>query len=261
MSQAAFVLRIAPSGIDKVDEAISTNQLIIGWADAEGLLNLNLTWEQFREIIRTQYHADEANLRRAGAAAGHMWRFIRDMKPGDLIVVPHWANFLVAEVTGPAIYDVSKVADDSAYRRPVRWLTNKNGITRRLARSALQSRMKTQGSSADATDLIPHIRECLQLVAEERAPTFATDLQARLIRETLDELRSGRINDLEFEKLIEVTLRNLGADNVQIVPRSKDKGADLIASGLPAPSSSAWPFRRSIGDRTRPLAEQLCSNL
>jgi hypothetical protein len=52
MNQQAFVLRIAPGGIDKVPEALTTNQIIIGWAEAEGLLDTNLTWEQFREIIR-----------------------------------------------------------------------------------------------------------------------------------------------------------------------------------------------------------------
>jgi hypothetical protein len=40
--QQAFILRIAPSEIDHVAEALEQNQLIIGWADAEGLLDPNL---------------------------------------------------------------------------------------------------------------------------------------------------------------------------------------------------------------------------
>jgi predicted Mrr-cat superfamily restriction endonuclease len=81
---------------------LTANQVIIGWAQAEGLLNDSLSREQFREILRKQYYSDETNNRRAGAAAGHMWRFIREMKPQDRIVVPRGPDFYVAEVIGPA---------------------------------------------------------------------------------------------------------------------------------------------------------------
>jgi predicted Mrr-cat superfamily restriction endonuclease len=124
MDQAAFVLRIAPGGKDKVPEALSADEIIIGWAQAGGLLDPTLKWEEFRETIRRAYYSEELTLRKAGAAAGHMWRFIRDMKTGDFVVVPYGADFFVAEITGPATFDTSKVDDDSAYRRPVKWLND-----------------------------------------------------------------------------------------------------------------------------------------
>ncbi len=46
-----------------------------------------------------------------------MWRFIRDMQVGDLVVVLYGPSFYVAEVTGPPIYIKSKVDDDTAFRR------------------------------------------------------------------------------------------------------------------------------------------------
>ncbi|OGW16479.1 MAG: hypothetical protein A3G93_15080 [Nitrospinae bacterium RIFCSPLOWO2_12_FULL_45_22] len=211
-------------------EALRADQIIIGWAEAEGLLNPNLDWEPFREIVRDAYYSDEPTLRKAGAAAGHMWRFIRDMKPGDLVVVLYGADFFVSEIAGPATYNSAKVDEDSAYRRPVRWLNGKKPIPRQLARSALLSRMKTQGTSADATDLLDEIKECLNLAAHGEAPTFEKDLQSRLVREVLAELRSGRIESFGFERLIQTVLRNLGAKEVRIVPRSEDKGADLLAT-------------------------------
>jgi restriction endonuclease Mrr len=230
MTKAAYVLRIAPSGIDRVAEALASDQVIIGWAEAEGLLDEALPWERFREIIRGKYYKDETNLRRAGAAGGHMWKFIRDMKPGDLIVVPHWSQFYVAEVVGLPQYDKSKVAEDTAYRRAVRWLNGKQPIARQLARSALLARMKTQGTSADASDLVDEIEECLSLARQGATPTFELDLQARLIREVLAELRSGRIESFGFERLIRSLLLRLGADEAQVVPRSSDKGADIVAT-------------------------------
>ncbi len=88
-----------------VPEALSANQIIIGWAEAQGLLDPSLTWDQFREIVRKEFFTGEPTLRKAGAAAGHMWRFIREMTPHDLVVVPYGNEFFVAEVDGPAIFD------------------------------------------------------------------------------------------------------------------------------------------------------------
>lgn len=213
-----------------MSEALASAQLIIGWAEARGLTDTNLKWVDFREIVRRTYYADEATLRRAGAAAGHLWRFIRDMKAGDLVVVPYGSNFFVAEVAGPATYDSAKVADDSAYRRAVRWLNGAKPIARQLARSALLSRMKTQSTCADATDLLDEIRKCLVLAEGGQTPTFQTDLQARLIREVLTELHSGRIDNRGFERIIQSVLLGLGAQEVRILPRNQDKGADLLAT-------------------------------
>jgi len=230
MEQQAFVLRISPSGIDRVAEALASNQIIIGWAEAKGLLNENLSWEQFRRIISDTYYAGENNLRRAGAAAGHMWRFIREMNTGDLVLVPYGSNFYVAEVSGPVSYDESKVDEDTAYRRKVNWLNNKKPIPRGFAKSALISRMKTQGTCAYATDLLAQINDCLEIARAGSKPTFQGDLQARLVRETLDEIRSGRMDSFGFENLIHDVLVGLGADEARIVPRSQDKGADIVAT-------------------------------
>lgn len=199
MSQSAFVLRIAPSDLDRVPEALHTSRLIIGWAKASGLIDPGLTWEAFREIVRRTYYADEPTLRRAGAASGHLWRFIHEMTPGDLVVVPYGTEFYVGEVSGPATYDTQRVADDSAYRRPVRWLNDGRPIARRLAKSALLSRMKTQGTCSRATDLLEEIKECLEFAGRGQTPTFQRDLQDRLIREVLIELRSGRIESFGFD--------------------------------------------------------------
>jgi predicted Mrr-cat superfamily restriction endonuclease len=145
-----------------VPEALTSRQLIIGWSKAKGLLEPTLTWEQFREIVRKAYYADEPTRRKAGAAAGHLWCFIREMKRDDLVVVPYGRDFYVAKVSKPAIYDETKVEDGSAYRRCVHWLNGAKPISRQVARSALLSRMKTQGTSANATDLLDEIRECLR---------------------------------------------------------------------------------------------------
>ncbi len=229
MTQKAFVLRISPGGDDRVPEALKDDHLIIGWSAAKGLLDPELEWDQFREIIRASHYAEEGNLRRAGAAAGHMWRFIREMNKEDRVVVPHGSEFYVAEINEEAFYDETKKAEDSAYRRPVTWLNGKNAIPRSHAKSALISRMKTQGTCADATDLLQEINECLEISTSGKEPSFKNDLQDRLIRETLEELRSGRMDSFGFERLIETVLTRLGAVDTRIVPRNQDKGVDIFA--------------------------------
>jgi predicted Mrr-cat superfamily restriction endonuclease len=158
-----------------------------------------------------------------------MWRFIREMKPDDLVVVPYGSEFYVAEITGAATYDPAKVEDDSSYRRPVKWLNSKKAIPREMARAALISRMKTQGTSATATDLLDEIKECLSLTEKGQTPTFQSDLQIRLVREVLAEIRGGRMESFGFERLIQTVLLGLGAEEAHIIPRSQDKGADIVA--------------------------------
>jgi predicted Mrr-cat superfamily restriction endonuclease len=226
----AFVLRIAPSGIDRLQEALKSNQIIIGWSESEGLLKPSLTKSQFRDIIHKMYYLDKPNLREAGAAAGHMWRFVREFRVGDLVVVPYGPNFYVAEVTGDATYDKKKVEEDTAYRKNVKWLNSKKPIPRDWAKSALISRMKIQGTSADATDLLPEILECLQRAASGAAPTFLENLQQRLIKESLKELQEGFMNETAFERLIQQVLLRQGAVEARIVPRNEDQGADIVAT-------------------------------
>ena len=190
----AFILRVSPSEIDRVPEALESNQLIIGWANAEGLLDEQLDWSAFREIVRHSYYRDDKTLHRAGAAAGHLWRFIREMEPGDLVVVPYGSKFYIAEVAGDPIYSQKNQSEDSAYRRLVKWLNAKQPIPRSYAKSALISRMKIQGTSASATDLLDEIRECLAVASSGSTPSFLSDLRSSLIERALIELRQGRID-------------------------------------------------------------------
>lgn len=230
MANQAFILRISPSGIDRVSEALESDQLIIGWANAQGLLSPNLDWAEFRQIVSDEYHSDQPTMRKAGAAAGQMWRFIRSMQIGDLVVVPHGSNFFVAEVSGAAVYLEEYAREDTAYRRPVAWLNNRQPIPRATARAALVSRMKTYGTCADASDLVEEIQDCLAVARSGNRPKFKDDLEARLIQEALSEMRSGRLDSFGFEDLIRTTLLNLGATEAIIVPRNLDKGADIVAT-------------------------------
>ena len=228
----AYVLRINPGGADRVPDALEADELMIGWSNAEGLTDDVLTSVAFRQIVHEMYYATDSHYRRSGAAAGHLLRFIREMSPGDLVVVPHGEHFYVARVEGPARRDPAHVANDTAHRRPVTWLNDARPIPRRSARAALQARLKTRGSSADATDLLGELHEALDGAVEGRTPRFEQDLRARLVEHTLDEMRSGRMNERDFERLVASVFTGLGAKDVRIVGRRVDEGADIVAALL-----------------------------
>lgn len=232
----AYVLRQAPSGVSVLEKiSLPQNVIVNGWSDARELLGQQ-DYGRFRELIKNASYPEERDYRKAGYAAGTMWRFIHDMKSGDWIVVPHIGGvFYVAQIVGPAFCDKSKEAidNDSCYRRSVRWLNNKQPIPRKLARSRLISRMRTQQTSADASDLIEEIANALELVSTEKPVhpdlLFANNLRAKLIEPVRREIEQGHMDERKFELLIQRLLLAMGATSAYLVPRLKDKGVDILA--------------------------------
>jgi len=91
--------------------------------------------------------------------------------------------------------------------------------------------MKSQQTCTRAADLVEEIKEVVEAVREDEAPSFEKDLLLRLVDAALEEIRSGRINDYGFEWLVETVLRSLGATEVRVLDRAReDKGADIVAS-------------------------------
>jgi predicted Mrr-cat superfamily restriction endonuclease len=229
METKAYVLRITLGNINGVQLALDTDTIIIGWSKAGNLLDKELNWEQFRQVLIDSYPNYKDYLRSAGNAAGNMWRFIRDMKSGDYVVVPHDTDFYVAQIVGHAYHDPEKIGEDTAFRRKVKWLNGKKPIPRNKAPSALYSRMKIQGVSAYAYDLVEEIRSIIEDMEDGVEITFAEQLTDRLAQTALEQMRRGLMNERKFEKLVALVLQRLGATTT-ITPRSQDKGDDIVAS-------------------------------
>ncbi|MCJ2557334.1 MAG: restriction endonuclease [Candidatus Thermoplasmatota archaeon] len=227
----AFVLRIAPGGVDQVPEALESDTLIIGWSTADGLTDKKLSWKEFRQIVHDEFYKDDESFCRSGSAAGNLWRFIWEMEEGDLVVVPHGSGFYVAHVAGGGAYlDKDKIDEDTGHRRSVVWRNEKKPIPRSWARAALQSRMKVQGTSVRADDLVSEIEEVVRLAEIGKKPTFALDLKSGLVDAARHELHSGRVDSYGFERLVKNVLESLGASDARVVPRQKDAGADVVAT-------------------------------
>ena len=237
----AFVFRQSPSGISQL-EAISLpeNVLINGWSRAPGLIQ-EKDYFAFREILRKKIYPHEKTLRKAGYGAGTMWRFINDMKAGDWVVVPYQGGvFYLAEINGDAYFDKSAAAKgtDSCYRRPVRWLNDKQPIRRELAKAKLVSRMKTQGTSAEAGDLIDEIVVALKIAQSASGAgttgeqLFAKNLRQKMTAVVLNEIHQGYMTPQKMEKLVIKVLMAVGATSTKHIHTTKDKGVDIIATFL-----------------------------
>jgi len=52
--QQAFVLRMKPGGLDAIEEGLEHDRLIIGWSDAEGLLDLTewTAMQRFTALVK-----------------------------------------------------------------------------------------------------------------------------------------------------------------------------------------------------------------
>ena len=114
--------------------------------EGRGPSDPDLDRDSFRKIIHDKYHCGAETFHGAGRDAGKMWLFIREMKKGDLVVVPAGPVFYVGEVASDeAFYVPEKTEEDSAYRRSVKWLNNGQSIPRTaVAGSTLASRMKAR---------------------------------------------------------------------------------------------------------------------
>lgn len=233
---AAWVHRTSPSGIDQLDNiCLKKNVIVNGWSGAHGLEKIS-DWYEMREKLKKDCYPTDENYRRAGMATSSMWRFLRDMKPGDYVVVPHRGGmFYVARITGDAFVDDGKsaVGADAIYRRPVTWLNHKEGIPRTLVKSGLRSRMKIRQTTAAASEFVADIESALNLVVRKESASnsnlFPIELRKSLAEATLAEIHAGYMDERKFEELIVAVMTGMGFEEAKIIGRRSDKGVDIRA--------------------------------
>lgn len=158
MSGRAFILRMNPLWATRVADGLATNQIGIGWGKTgPELLNEALDRFPFAMHVHRTYYPSQANRRRSGQTAGQLWRFIRVMAPGDLVVVPEGDTLHVAEIAGGVTHDSTD--EHWAFRRPVRWLTGSAGRWRNDADERIRRSLHSQLTCSDITGLLSRVRD------------------------------------------------------------------------------------------------------
>jgi len=151
-----------PLGFDRVPVGQQSGEISIGWGRiGEALLNSRLGRQQFAALVHDAYYGRRPNKLGSGNAAGQLWRFIRAMSPGDLILVPHAAEIQLARVTGEPAFDANPSAEHWAYRRSAEWLTRARGLNRHQLEDSIQAAARTRLTCIEVPDLARHLAQLL----------------------------------------------------------------------------------------------------
>lgn len=215
----AFIIRCAPSKISRIDFVLQESQIVIGWSNTRNLLlQSDISREDFKKILIQEFNGYNENPYSLGQAVGYLWRFIREMQVGDYVLVPIPRAFYIGEVAEEAKYYSEGVENDTAIRRKVNWLNNKNPIPRDFCDAGLISRLKYQGTCVGAGDLIAGIENALNAVRNNQAISFREQAMEKL-KEDLISIFSSKSTNLSpkrFEELVRQLLHGLGAKTSKI---------------------------------------------
>lgn len=175
----------------------------------------------------------DASRRGEGAAAGHLWHFIRQVCYRDLLAITATVMRLhVAEVVGEA--SEKERRGNVGYRRAVRWLTADAGIDRQYAAAALHLRTKVYATTADASDLVGHIPQAVGYKSRMKgAPATVRGGHAgKLLEFVRSLLADGRVEPYKFQHIVAAILQSVGT-TIDITPRRFNQIDDIFASLRP----------------------------
>ncbi|GIW68038.1 MAG: hypothetical protein KatS3mg096_906 [Candidatus Parcubacteria bacterium] len=196
----------------------------------------------------------------------NLWRFIVEMRKGDLIVVPSWGTFSVYELIEDMARPVSEIElseikdwhgnkiekkeDGYLHRTTTDKSTNKSkdeiidlGFVRKVklikkdiprneyADSALTSRMKIRYTNADISDLKESIDKALDAFKKGQPLNIHSQIIDKTRQSILDTIRT-ELNPEKFEILVKWYFQRIGASDVYIPSKNeseKEGDADVVA--------------------------------
>jgi restriction system protein len=245
----------------------------IGWDQLGDLARLDANREAFKAAVREAYpdHKEGA----IPIAAGVLYRFVHEMKPGDLVLHPYKPDSTLAfgRITGD--YRWSAGSDFHRHRRDVEWLDS--GVPRQ---KFSQAALYEVGSAVTLFTVKRHAREFLAHLGVEstgevvapRAPSDETEVAedepnaARIEEWTRDYIIQTLMNELsghEFEYFVAELLHAMGY-KTRVTTASGDGGIDVIAHKDPLglePPIIKVQCKRTLATQGGPNVQQLTGAL
>ena len=180
------------------------------------------------------YYTFEAELERL---FGHrfrsrrvLYRFIAEMSPGDIVLVPGWKSFGVFRVAGAPIARkdfppevVATVKDrDIGFVLPVTEVQmGSANVGKEFASDVLVRKFKYPGAGLDLTDIGEEIESALTRFRENKPVVVTDELIGAIAESALQHFRRT-ITPAQFEDLLRNYFDRLGATDVAI-PTKRDK--------------------------------------
>jgi restriction system protein len=116
-----WVVRAGSNGEQEKD-ALERNVVTIGWNQLPDLSSV-----KDKESLKQLYITSDPNAKEMAVAnmVGSIWRFIKEIKKGDLVALPllsqNSKSIAIGKVEGD--YDYKELTPDIKHIRPVKWLS------------------------------------------------------------------------------------------------------------------------------------------
>ena len=245
----------------------------VGWDELGDLAGLEPTREAFKAALREAY--PEYKEGAIPVAAGVLFRFVHEMKPGDLVLYPYKPDSTLAfgRITGDYRWEAS--ADLHRQRRDVEWLDS--GVPRQ---KFSQAALYEIGSAVTLFTVKRHAKEFLAYLGSElpvsvsapQAPSDETEVAedepnaARIEEWSRDYIIQTLMHELsghEFEHFIAELLQAMGY-KTRVTTASGDGGIDVVAHKDPLglePPIIKVQCKRTLATQGGPNVQQLTGAL
>ncbi len=207
---------------------LKKNVVALGWMDLGDLSKIETNREAFKIKIREVYPD-----KKPGAIpidAGQLYRFLYEMKVGDLVVYPqkHTRKIQIGEVAGEYKY-VSGL--EYANQKPVKWLYEYNRT--QFSQGALYE----MGSAMSFFQIKNYADEIIAIIEGKKLEITSEDDET--IRAVAEEIETNthdfiiktlarQIKGHPFEKFVGHLLNIMGY-KTRLVPEGPDGGIDIVA--------------------------------
>lgn len=215
-----YAYRLAPSGVDRVVELLDDSQMAIGWSelDEQTALGTSITKDELRQKLATLYPQLAAK-GRITHGTNQVWRFTRELKIGDIAIVPHFGKAHFLRVAGEPTYLPQKVKDDTAIRRDIsKFRTIPLSDLPEPIRKALVFRGHASVTLAHVKDaVLDFLGIDTAIVAEEEQAARAEKLMRETMESYVIPARDDVVVARKHAEVLEALIRCLEAKGLKVV--------------------------------------------
>jgi restriction system protein len=236
--------------------------IAIGWYQL-GDVSSATTREQLLQMVKQEFPTDKPM--QQAMAAGQVYRFLNEMRPGDYVLTPIKATrtVLIGKVEGGYEFNPNLFQHEHPRVRKVSWLDEKPrddfSVAARNTLGGLATIFRADAHLAEIEGLLGGAPSTAE--AGEPQPPFYDDVKAKADELIGDVL--AKLSGYEFQNVVAAVLRAM--DYVaKVGPRGKDVGVDIIAH--PDPLGFSEPrikvqVKHRKGQATRPELQALSGAL
>ncbi|WP_063819345.1 hypothetical protein [Herbidospora cretacea] len=135
MATRAWLVRLGSTG-EREEAALSSGHVILGWSELDDLSGCELR-EDLATLVAQAY--PEASKAVRSNWTGQLWRFTKEMRPGDFVVSPlKNGKVAIGEITGDYLFDAS-AEPEFRQLRPVKW--HRTNISKSVIKQDLRNSM------------------------------------------------------------------------------------------------------------------------